>query len=222
MFRKLWQWLKSLGGIFSPRTELPKLEAIASPQENSSTHHSSQNNSSPELNDSDYEFLFSQVLEGVAHGWQAPRIQQFFEQTQDRITLTQWVNWLIKFGQKAVNSPSSDRELARRLDLLARQTQYLPGIMEIGAASLAISQQLLRQTPQEEVWEYDGPDLAADATSSQPEPVVFTLEELHAKLKEDTNFRQAIAQQMGIESDDPMVILQAVTHQIMQQQKSNQ
>ena len=217
MFKKLWQWLKNLVGIFAfSRPEPPKLEAIASPQENNPPEPPS----SPPLSDSDYEFLFNQVLEGVAHGWQAPRVKQFFEQTQDRITFTQWVNCLLKFGQRMVNAPQSDRELARRLDLLARQTQNLPGIMEIGVASLSISQQLLRQTPQGEVWEYDGPDLAADATGSQPANVVFTLEELHAKLTEDANFRQAIAQQLGINSDDPMVILQAITHQIMQQQKS--
>ncbi|MBP0020641.1 MAG: hypothetical protein J7647_24185 [Cyanobacteria bacterium SBLK] len=70
-----------------------------------------------------------------------------------------------------------------------------------------------------EVWEYDGPDLAADAVSPQPQPVVFTLEELHAKLKEDENFRRAVAQQIGINSDDPMAILQAVTYQVMQQQQ---
>ncbi|MEM9539576.1 MAG: hypothetical protein AAGA60_08695 [Cyanobacteria bacterium P01_E01_bin.42] len=214
MFKKLWQWLKNLIGIFSPRAEPLKLAESASSQEESS-----QDNAVPELSDRDYEFLFNQVLEGVAHGWQAPRIKQFFEQTQDRITITQWVNWLLEFGKKAINSPNPDRELARRLDLLARQTQSLPIISEIGAASLAIAQRLLQQVPQAEVWEYDGPDLAADSAPSQTQPVVFTLEELNAKLKEDDNFRQAIAQQMGINSDDPMVILQAVTHQVMQQQQ---
>ncbi|MBP0020640.1 MAG: hypothetical protein J7647_24180 [Cyanobacteria bacterium SBLK] len=217
MFKKLWQWLKRLVGIFSPRAEPLKLEESTSSREDGT-----QNKRTPELGDRDYEFLFDQVLEGVAHGWQAPRIKQFFEQTRDRISVTQWVHWLGEFGQKAANAPNPDRELARRLDLLARQTQYLPEIQEIGAASLAIAQQLLQQVPRGEVWEYDGPDLSADAVPPQPQSVVFTLEELHAKLKEDDNFRRAIAQQIGINSDDPMVILQAVTHQVMQQQNTEQ
>ena len=216
MFKKLWQWLKNLVGIFSPRPEPAKLEAIASSQEDSP-----QNNSAPVLGDRDYEFLFDQVLEGVAHGWQAPRIKQFFEQTEDRITLEQWVNWLVQFGRQKVYAPQPDLELARRLDLLARQTQHLPKIVEIGVVSLAISQQLSQQVAKGEVWEYDGPDLAVDAVTPEPQTVVFTLEELHAKLKENADFRQAIAQQVGVNSDDPMVILQAVAYQISQQQENS-
>ncbi|WP_204104960.1 MULTISPECIES: hypothetical protein [Spirulina sp. CCY15215] len=216
MFKKLWQWLKNLVGIFSPRPEPAKLEAIASSLDNSP-----EKSPSPLLGDRDYEFLFDQVLEGVAHGWQTPRIKQFFEQTQDRITLEQWVNWLIQFGKQKIDSPQPDRELARRLNLLAVQTQNIPSIAEIGAASLAISQQLLQQEAKGEVWEYDGPDLAVDAVTPEPQTVVFTLEELHEKLKEDANFRQAIAQQVGVNSDDPMVILQAVAYQISQQQENS-
>ena len=222
MFKKLWQWLKNLLGIFSPRPEPLKLEESPVKGDNLPSDNTSQNPTSPALDESDYEFLFNQVLEGVAHGWQAPRVQQFFEQTQDRITMTQWVNWLLQFGKKAVNSPQSDRELARRLDLFARQVQYLPEVKEIGTAAFAISQKLFQQVPQGEIWEYDGPDLAVDAATPQPQTVTFTLEELHAKMKEDDNFRQAVAQQMGINSDDPMVILQAITHQIMQQQQSQE
>jgi hypothetical protein len=94
----------------------------------------------------------------VSHGWTAPRIEKFFDQVSDRTTLTDWVNWLLGFGQSAIASPHPNLELARRLDLLARQTQNIPNISEIGAVSNAISTQLMLRQTGGVVWEYDGPD----------------------------------------------------------------
>jgi hypothetical protein len=36
------------------------------------------------LTDTDYEFLYMQLLDGVAHGWHEGRILRFFEKLGDR------------------------------------------------------------------------------------------------------------------------------------------
>jgi hypothetical protein len=39
----------------------------------------------PPLTDTDYEFLFTQLLERVAHGWQQARVLRFFEKLYDHL-----------------------------------------------------------------------------------------------------------------------------------------
>ncbi|MDB9496617.1 hypothetical protein PN441_03625 [Spirulina major CS-329] len=147
MLNAFWNWLKRLWQRLTGRRTSPPPAPVpptpTAPQPLSAT---------------DYEFLFTQLLEGVSHGWTAPRIEKFFDQVSDRTTLTDWVNWLLGFGQSAIASPHPNLELARRLDLLARQTQNIPNISEIGAVSNAISTQLMLRQSGGVVWEYDGPD----------------------------------------------------------------
>jgi hypothetical protein len=69
----------------------------------------------PPLNDPDYEYLFMQLLEGVSHGWQQPRAIEFFRKIKQRAPKSQWVAWMNTFGDRAVNSPTPNEELARRM-----------------------------------------------------------------------------------------------------------
>jgi len=170
------------------------------------------------LSDSDCDFLFTQVLEGVSHGWDSHRLQRFFARTGDRADITHWVNWLNRYGAKVLSAPVPDLELAKRLDRFAVQVQHLPGLLEMGAAAYAIATQLRERQIDGAVWEYDGPDsilgagtpdeplTAADRPGVEP----LTLEELFERLRQDPELRRRIAAQVGIDSDDPLVIVQAL------------
>lgn len=69
----------------------------------------------PPLTDPDYEYLFMQLLEGVSHGWQQPRAIEFFRKIKQRAPKSQWIAWMNSFGDQAVNSPTPNEELARRM-----------------------------------------------------------------------------------------------------------
>ncbi len=69
----------------------------------------------PPLTDPDYEYLFMQLLEGVSHGWQQPRAIEFFRKIKQRAPKSQWIAWMNSFGDRSVNSPTPNEELARRM-----------------------------------------------------------------------------------------------------------
>jgi hypothetical protein len=69
----------------------------------------------PPLTDPDYEYLFMQLLEGVSHGWQQPRTIEFFRKIKQRAPKSQWIAWMNNFGVRALNSPTPNEELARRM-----------------------------------------------------------------------------------------------------------
>jgi hypothetical protein len=100
MFKGIWRsivrWWRSLLGASPNRATL-----VA--------------NDLPLLSDPDYEYLFMQLLEGVAHGWQQPRVIKFFHKVKQRAPKSQWMAWLNGFGYRLVNSPSPNEELARKM-----------------------------------------------------------------------------------------------------------
>lgn len=125
------------------------------------------------LSDADYEFLFEQLLEGVAHGWHQNRIAKFFQQLQQKNQAEHWINWLEKFGQKhsLVSTPST-QQLGVRMIRLGELTQSLPDLRQIGAVANQIGRQLFYGINGDLIWEYDGPDLESAQILSSPEPVL--------------------------------------------------
>ncbi|MEC4803729.1 MAG: tetratricopeptide repeat protein [Jaaginema sp. PMC 1079.18] len=124
------------------------------------------------LSDEDYEYLWMQLLEGVANGWQPGRIQRFFETLGDRGHRDAWLAWLERYEAKLLASPSQDSVLARRLVKLGEHTQALPeqsSARRVGQTAARLGKVLLtpRTQPQQEIWEYDGPD----AVTLNSEPV---------------------------------------------------
>jgi hypothetical protein len=69
----------------------------------------------PPLDDTDREYLFMQLLEGVAHGWQQPRAINFFNKIRQRVRKSDWLEWLERFGNNLVEAPVPNYELANRL-----------------------------------------------------------------------------------------------------------
>jgi hypothetical protein len=126
MLGKIWQWLvgwlrRLFGG--STRSNLSPAAVGQAP---------------PTLDDTDYEYLFMQLLEGVAHGWQQPRIVKFFEDLETRITDEEWLAWLKRFEERLLASTVPNHELGSRLVQLGEM-----GYGEIGETAYETGMQLL-------------------------------------------------------------------------------
>ena len=116
------------------------------------------------LSDADYEFLFNQLLEGVAHGWHDRRIIKFFGQLGDRGKQENWIAWLERLRSKAIALPlQSKRQLGTVMIRLGELTQSASEVSKIGAASNRIGRELLFGNVEDVVWEYVGPDLILDS-----------------------------------------------------------
>jgi hypothetical protein len=206
MLRRLWQWLKRFFGKLSGSSPQSEDSAIATPTQSS-------------LSDADYEYLYMQLLEGVARGWQADRIDRFFVQLGDRGKTGDWLDWLNRFGDRLLSSATPHPELTTRMLLLAQHCEPFPKRREIGRKSAAIAQDLQRSTQKQyPIWEYDGPD---SATASQPQAI--SLDELLERLQKDQNWAKYIAQQFGLdENSDPEIIIQAFMNNVQREVQRRQ
>ena len=211
----------------------------------------------PPLDDTDREYLFMQLLEGVAHGWQQPRAVNFFNKIRQRVRKSEWLEWLDRFGTNLLNAPVPNYELAGRMvqlsqldcgeigdlagdygaKLLERQSQeYSAGMLPIlefdtvddenpfgmsYGGSIDNSGIDWDEIPPELLAERD--DFAQSEMRSPPpaeqnnETREITLEEFAAMLHKDPNLVAELAEQFGIETTDPQIIINAVIAQMQQQ-----
>jgi tetratricopeptide (TPR) repeat protein len=132
------------------------LEQTSSNVSQSNLDSSLQLNSSPlrQLNDNDYEFLFDQLLEGVAHGWHEGRIVKFFERLKTRGKSELWIEWLERFRAKVLAKSFPDRELAARMLLFGQTVQSSPSLKNFGLLAYQIGHQLIGGNDGDSVWEY--------------------------------------------------------------------
>lgn len=198
MFQRIWQqlvrWFRSLFGI--GKSKNPTLPSI-------------QKEPPPPLSDTDLEFLFTQLLEGVQQQRGRDWAIKWLKNIEHRVSTGQWLEWLRRFGERLVASPAANNELAARMVQLGELR-----IGEVGDVAGEIGMQLLTRNPGEPVWEYDGPDAEPIAPDNQQGEVqTITLDELFVTLQQDDNLRHLIAQQLGIETDDPQVIVEALINQ---------
>ena len=132
------------------------------------------------LSDVDYEFLFNQLLEGIAHGWHDRRIVKFFNQLGDRGKQSDWVAWLGRVQDKLLKLPfESKRQLGTLMIRFGELTQSATEVKQIGAASHHFGRELLFGDNVSVIWEYVGPDLSL---ITKP---VETEQELSARLPND-------------------------------------
>jgi len=191
----------------------------------------------PPLTERDYEFLFSQVLEGVAHGWTPERVQRFFAALGDRSSPGEWQAWLQRYGAKvlAATTPSSD--LAQRLIAFGDQTQELPEWRALGEKAQGIGRLLLdNERGDRDPWEAtevaappnlpEAPEppsppatvgAAPPTAPATPSPTI-SLDELLARLQQDENLVQQVAQRLGLQTQEPQAIVQELVRQIEQRQ----
>jgi hypothetical protein len=254
MLKKIWQslvrWFRKLVGRGT----------------SSRSHDRLQPDPLPPLDDTDREYLFMQLLEGVAHGWQQPRAVSFFNKIRHRIRKSEWLEWLDRFGANLVESPVPNYELATRMaqlsqldcgevgdlageyaaKLLNRQAEEYPldflPIMEFSSAepelltvggldeydrSISTENRSLAfgEVPPELLIDHNPlpsqPPRSFQAQAEEEDPNTetreITLEEFSAMLYKDAGLVAELAEQFGIETTDPQVIINAVIAQMQQQ-----
>lgn len=112
------------------------------------------------LEDDDYEFLFNQLLDGVAHGWHIGKIIKFFNNLESVSTPSQWLDWLEEFEQKIVygaDHPSQQRVGAIMMRF-GELTQSNFELAQFGTACHRIGQKLFLGNTEDLIWEYSGQD----------------------------------------------------------------
>jgi hypothetical protein len=219
MFKRLIQWLKQFfQALFSSKPTKPKAAEYE------------EKKPAPPLNDTDLEFLFTELLEGVNQARGQAWALKWLHNLEHRVSTERWVEWLNKFGDKLLASSSPNNELAARLVQLGELE-----VGEVGDTAYDIGMELLTRNQAEPVWEYSGPDatqLMSDTaeqqnTLQQPETPpegefqTITLDQLYELMHQDINLRASIAQQVGIESDDPDIIIQALIEQFQAESQAD-
>lgn len=118
------------------------------------------------LTDADYEFLFDQLLDGVAHGWNQLKIIKFFQNLGTRGEESHWVAWLEKFSTKIPDvTNDSQRRLGAIMLRLAEVTQSAAELSQLSAISSQMGKKLFFGNIKNLIWEYDGLDVVSPATS---------------------------------------------------------
>ena len=192
------------------------------------------------LTDTDYEFLYMELLDGVAHGWHEGRILRFFEKLGDRGRQKDWVEWLELFGTRLQSSASLNQILATRMIRLGELARAFPGIERIGEASYEIGYQLYTKETATLIWEYAGEDevpgsyslpqppenlLYSGETSDfngnnpeNPQLETLTLDELFDRLQNDSTLAGQMAEQLVIENKDAESIIDSLIAQFSSQE----
>ncbi|MCC5627281.1 hypothetical protein LC613_03510 [Nostoc sphaeroides CHAB 2801] len=215
MLKRLFQWLKKLfQSLFGGKQTASKSRGNVLKEP------------APPLTDTDLEFLFNELLQGVYLARGEAWAQKWLHNIEHRIPTEDWVEWLRRFGDRLLASPTPNNEMAARLVQLGELD-----IGEIGDVAYSIGMQLLTRNQGEPIWEYEGPDAfsttipseltapiseSVDTPDNPPEGEyqTVTLEELFVMLQQDENLRQQIAQQLAIETDDPELLVQALISQL--------
>jgi tetratricopeptide (TPR) repeat protein len=133
------------------------------------------------------------------------------------------VGWLERFGEKVLASPAPNLPLATRMMRFGELAQSFTKIEPIGHQAYLIGRQLYaRETAEDEVWEYSGPDVqltdidslqfAAEESNGQ-QVNTYTVEELTAQLQTDTALAASLAEQLGLDSPDANAIITALMKQ---------
>ena len=170
----------------------------------------------PPLTDSDLEFLFNELIEGVHQARGKDWAQKWLDNIEHRVSTEDWIQWLRRFGERLLASPTPNNELAARLVQLGEL-----GVGEVGKVAYEVGMQLLTRLSREPIWEYDGPDALNTTVPTKGVTQTVTLDQLLVMLQQDQNLRQQIAQQLAIETDDPQLIVQELVNQHYAASKSN-
>jgi tetratricopeptide (TPR) repeat protein len=214
LFKRFWNWLTAFIGKW---VGIPAV----STQTNRGTVKT--------FSDTDYEFLFFQLLEGVAHGWHGGRIVRFFEQLGEQGKSRYWVAWLNRYRDKVLQSSVPNLQLAARMMRLGELSDAFPKVEPIGKAAYDIGRQLYIRQSDNAIWEYEGPDVAPPASVRQFEPApppdnqgmeTLTLEELIERLQQDEQLGSQLAQQLGLpEGTDTETLINTLVAQFTQSQQ---
>jgi len=214
MLKQLLQWIKKLfRRLFAGKQNLtPAGEQVPK-------------SVAPPLSDTDLEFLFTELLEGVHQVKGQTWAQKWLDNLEHRVSTERWLEWLNRFGERLLASSRPHDELAARLVQLGELR-----VGEISNLSYDIGMKILTSNPGEPIWEYDGLDIVQNNPSiptkteeelTTEEYKTVTLDELLMMLQDDENLCQQVAEQLGMETDNPEEIIQALVNQYHEANKSS-
>lgn len=238
MLRRLIKWIKCcFQRLFGKQQESSRLEGNILLQ------------NPPLLNDTDLEFLFTELLEGVHQAKGQSWAIKWLQNIEHRIPLERWLQWLEGFHDILMASTSPNDELASRMVQL--------GELDLGDLSdyaHTIGMDLLTRNQKELIWEYEPSDYSTQKmirsvndfefsrdniftsedtinstvnigkadeykSLSEGEYQTVTLEELFSMLRQDKKLCQQISQQLGIDKEDPEKIIQELIDQFNEQKQ---
>lgn len=167
------------------------------------------------LENADYEFLFMQLLEGIDHGWQPPRVEKFFAELDDRTTETQWVQWIRGFGEKLLALRAPNQELAMRMLALGEMGcgEISDTAGEIGLHLLQRQEKPLIQTP--ETYSPSSTVFLAldEAGNFADQSQTISLEQLWELLQQDPELVEQMAALLQINTNNPEEIIRVLMNQ---------
>jgi tetratricopeptide (TPR) repeat protein len=220
MLKKLWQWLKKLWyklrGSQPEKIVTQASSSSRSPKKSSQQKDYEQTSNSSGIKDKDLEFLFNQLLEGVANGWQQRRVEQFFQKLEHRVSINEWLKWMKRFEGKIMSSPAPNYRLAAKMVLLGEVSTSLPFVRSIGDLANTIGQNLLNQHSDNLLSESLSFDLAAKIASQEQNlgssetsgPENTYLVDIINRLQTDSEFAAETARNLGLKTIEPSLIVQ--------------
>jgi len=168
--RQLWQWFKNLlGQIFNPGGKV--LQGSSS---ESDPHQTLSEEALSPLSETDYEFLFRQLMEGVAQGWPVERVTLFFEKLGDRSTSDEWLGWLRVYRARLLGTKSPQTQHANQMMKVGEMVRSVSKWRSVGEAIYEIGLQLRLRSQGSSLWESMSPSVTAKAASTVPSPVSST------------------------------------------------
>ena len=231
MVTKIWKWLKRIWFTLLKYiqgknnhvlvSEQNHLISISDDGDNSQQYHS--------LKDQDLAFLFHQLLEGVANGWQVNQVEQFFQRLVPRVTIEIWLEWLQKYRSQLLTSPSANYQSAARMITLGEVTASLPFLRPVGDLAYEIGEELLNHsdnnplvdslrpslqtteensTPKTQSNGDDNQDkISSDQINSEVEQASSLGEVLHL-LQNNPDLAEATANKLGLNKSNPGTIVE--------------
>ncbi|USR89786.1 tetratricopeptide repeat protein [Phormidium yuhuli AB48] len=134
------------------------------------------------LSDSECEYYFLQLLDGVHQGWTGVKVERFFQVLGDRASDDHWIAWLHRFDQARQLDGRPQGELGQRLVALSQvSSRHLATVAgEIGRklcdqAGVSTSTPTSAPTPTHD----SAPPSDPHSSQSQPEPGLSTPTEEH-------------------------------------------
>ena len=158
-----------------------------------------------DLTDADYEFLFNQLLDGVAHGWNQLKVIKFFQNLGAKGEETSWVAWLEKFSTKIPDVPNdSQRRLGAIMLRLAEVTQSAAELSQLSAISTQIGKKLFFGNTANLIWEYDGLDLVSPANPTEDYQIEEDVTSISETISESTIKESSETDNLESEPSEPI------------------
>ncbi len=219
MIKKIGQWLKLI-----PTT----IQAYDSDEDEVNGKNGISVVNHPRVKDADLEFLFYQLLEGVAKGWQESRIEQFFEKLEPRISVEIWLDWLQRYRSQLIKSSHTYTQVAARMIILGEKTATLPFFRGVGDLAYEIGKELLNKTNNDNFVDSFQSEINDNLSNFEDKQDInenkdnFTkvvnnitsLGEFLSLLQTDENFASEIARQLNLDSVEPGIIIAKIVDQI--------